>query len=149
MPSYHGFLEFIGLDASDEKWIALAQGLHQGLQRLLELRGQGGRPGNNVSQKIDFVEENNLILLPLPGLGPHLEVLAEQVLEELVLGHVDQLEEVGAEGVSVLLEEVPRVVEHHPGEVVEAEGCVDVRLGLQIVSVVPMLLMQLVQHSLV
>ena len=57
---------------------------------------------------------------------------------------MDQLEEISAESVSVLLEEVPRVIEHNPGKVIEPEGCVDVRLGLQIVPVASVLLMKFV-----
>ena len=42
--THHGFLVLIRLDASYEEWIALAQSLHEGLQRLLELGGEGGSP---------------------------------------------------------------------------------------------------------
>ena len=38
--SYHRFLVLIWLYASYEEWVALRKGLHQGLKRLLELRGQ-------------------------------------------------------------------------------------------------------------
>ena len=62
---------------------------------------------------------------------------------------MDELQQVRAERVAVLLEEVARVVEDHAGEVVEPEGGVDVGLGLQIVAVASVLLVQLVQHSLV
>ena len=127
--THHRLLVFIWFDASDEERIALAQSLHQRLQGLLELRGEGGGA--------------------LPCLRAHVEVLAEEVLQELVLGHVDELQQVRAERVAVLLEEVARVVENHAGEVVEPEGGVDVGLGLQIVAVASMLLVQLVQHSLV
>ena len=62
---------------------------------------------------------------------------------------MNQLKQVGAECIAILLEEVSRVVKYDSGEMIEAEGCVDVRLWFQIVSVVAMLLMQLVQHGLV
>ena len=104
--THHGFLVLIRLDASYEEWIALAQSLHEGLQGLLELGGEGGSP--------------------LPRLRAHVEVLAEESLQELVLRHVHQLEQISAERVPVLLEEGPRVVEHHSGEVVESERGVDV-----------------------
>ena len=104
--THHRLLEFVRFDASNKVRIALPQGFHQRLQGLLELRGQRGRP--------------------LPRLRPHVDVLLEDLLEELVLGDVDQLEQVRAERVPVLLQEPPRVVEHDPGEVVEAERGVDV-----------------------
>ena len=127
--THHWLLVFIWFDASDEERIALTQSLHQRLQGLLELRGEGGGA--------------------LPRLRAHVEILAEEVLQELVLGHVYELQQVRAERVAVLLEEVAGVVEDHAGEVVEPEGCVDVGLGLQIVAVASVLLVQLVQHSLV
>ena len=127
--THHRLLVFIWFDASDEERIALAQSLHQRLQGLLELRGEGGGA--------------------LPRLRAHVEVLAEEVLQELVLGHVDELQQVRAERVAVLLEEVARVVENHAGEVVEPEGGVDVRLGLEIVPVVAVFLVEFVQHCLV
>ena len=104
--THHGFLVLIRLDASYEEWIALAQSLHEGLQGLLELGGEGGSP--------------------LPRLRAHVEVLAEESLQELVLRHVHQLEKISAERVPILLEEGSRVVEHHSGEVVESERGVDV-----------------------
>ena len=35
--THHGFLVFIGFDTSDKEWFALAEGVHEGLQGLLEL----------------------------------------------------------------------------------------------------------------
>ncbi len=43
----------------------------------------------------------------------------------------------------------PGVVEDDPGKVVEAEGGVDVRLGLQVVGVVAVAPVKLVQHCLI
>ncbi len=42
-----------------------------------------------------------------PRFRPHVQIAHEQGLQEPVLGDVDQLEEVGAEGVTVLVEESP------------------------------------------
>ena len=123
--AYQRLLELVRLDAADEEGIALAQGRHEELETLLELRAEGRRP--------------------LPRLRAHGEVAGEDGLEELVLRDVDQLEEVGREGVAVLVEEGPRVVEDDPGKVVKAERGVDVRLGLQVVAVVAVSLMKLVQ----
>ncbi len=51
--------------------------------------------------------------------------------------------------VPVLLQESSCIVEDNPGKVVEAEGCVDVRFGLQVVAIVAMALVQLVEEGLV
>ena len=126
--SHQRLLELVGLDASDEEGVALAEGGHQRLEALLELRAERGRA--------------------LPGLGPHAQVGGEDLLQEAVLGDVDQLQEVGGEGVPVLVEEAARVVEDDAGEVVEAEGGVDVRLGLQVVAVVAVPLVQFVEQCL-
>lgn len=40
---YHRFFEFIRFDTSDEVGVAEVEGVHEGLQGLLELRGQGRR----------------------------------------------------------------------------------------------------------
>ena len=77
---HHWLLELVRLDASDEEGIALTEGGHQHLKTPLELRGQSGSP--------------------LPGLGTHGKIAGEDLLEELVLGHVDQLQQVPAESVS-------------------------------------------------
>ena len=129
MLTHHGFFVFIGFDASDEEGITLAQCLHQRLQGLFKLRGQSW--------------------CSFPCLRPHVEILTEQSLQELVLRDVNQLQQVGAEGVPVLLQEVPGVVEDDPCEVVESEGSVDVRLRLEIVPVVSVFLVEFVQHGLV
>ena len=126
--SHQRLLELVGLDASDEEGVALAEGGHQRLEALLELRAQRGRA--------------------LPRLGAHAQVGGEDLLQEAVLGHVDQLQEVGGEGVPVLVEEAARVVEDDAGKVVEAEGGVDVRLGLQVVAVVAVPLVQFVEQCL-
>ena len=64
-------------------------------------------------------------------------------------GKRDYLKQIRGESVPVLVEEPPGVVEHDPGEVVEPERGVDVRLGLQVVGVVAVTSVQLVQHRLV
>ena len=129
MLTHHGFFVFIRFDASDKERITLAQCLHQRLQGLFKLRRQGW--------------------CSLPRLRAHVEVLTEQGLQELVLRDVDQLQQVRTEGVPVLLQEVPGVVEDDPREVVEPKGGVDVRLGLEIVPVVSVFLVEFVQHCLV
>jgi hypothetical protein len=62
---------------------------------------------------------------------------------------VHQLAQVGAESVSVLLQEAARVVENNPGEVLQAERRVQVRFWLQITSALLMLPVDLAQHGLV
>ena len=126
--THHRLLVFIWFDAADKEGITLTQRLHQGLQGLFELRGKCGGS--------------------LPCLGSHVKILTEKVLQELVLGDVNQLQQVSTECVSVLLQKVPGVVEDDAGKVVEAEGGVDVRLGLQVVAVVAVPLVQLVEQCL-
>ena len=70
-------------------------------------------------------------------------------MQELVLGDVDELEEVGGEGVPVLLEEGPRVVEDDTSKMVEPEASVDVGLGLQVVAVITVTLVELIQQGLI
>ena len=70
-------------------------------------------------------------------------------MEEPIFRDVDQLEEIGRESVSVLVEEPAGVVEDDPGKVVETEGGVDVGLRLQVVRVSPVAPMKLVQHGLI
>ncbi len=53
------------------------------------------------------------------------------------------------EGVPVLFQESSCIIEDDPGEMVEAEGRVDVRLGLQVVPIVAVALVQLVEEGLV
>ena len=75
--------------------------------------------------------------------------IAAQILEKLILGHVNKLEQIGAESVAILLKKISCIIEHNSGKMIETKRGVDVRLGFQIVSVVAMFLMQFVQHSLV
>ena len=70
------------------------------------------------------------------------------MLQEAVLGDVDQLQEVGGKRVPVFVEEAARIIEDDAGKVVETEGRVDVGFGLQIVSVVAMPLVQFVEQCL-
>ena len=88
----------------------MAQGAHQGFQRLLKLRRKSGRS--------------------LSGLGPHIQIPREDPRQEFILGHVDELEEIGRKRVSIFVQEAAGVVEDHAREMVQAEGGVDVRFGL-------------------
>lgn len=60
-----------------------------------------------------------------------------------------QLPQVGAESVSVFLQEAARVVKHNPGEVLQAERRVQVRLWLQVAPALLMLRVDFAQHGLV
>lgn len=126
---HHRFLVFVGLDAPDEEGLAVGQGAHQRVQTLLELGGE--RRG------------------ALPRLRPHANIVCEDLLQEFVVGDGDQLEEVSAERIAVLLQEASSVVEHDSGEVVEAEAGVDVGFRFEVVPVVPVGLVQFGQHRLV
>ena len=70
------------------------------------------------------------------------------MLQEAALGDVDELQEVGGKRVPVFVEEAAGIVKDDAGKVVEAEGGVDVGLGLQIVAVVAVPLMQFVEQRL-
>lgn len=60
-----------------------------------------------------------------------------------------QLAQIGAESVSVLLQETARVVKHNPGKVLQAERRVQVRFWLQVASALLVLRVNLAQHGLV
>ena len=62
---------------------------------------------------------------------------------------MNQLEQICGERVSVLLQEVPGVIEDNSSEVIETKGLVDVGLGLEIIPVVSMPLVKFVQQSLI
>lgn len=125
----HGLLELVGFDAPNEEGLAVRKGLHQQVQTLLELRRQSGSA--------------------LPSLGAHADVVGEQHLQEWVGGDVDELQQVGAQSVPVLLQEASGVVKDDAGKVAQAEGSVDVAFWFQIVTVGAVLLVQLGQHCLI
>ena len=126
--THQRFLKLVWFDAPDEEGVALTEGGHQRLEALLELRAQ--RRG------------------AFPRLRSHAQVRREDLLQEAVLGDVDQLQEVGGKRVPVFVEEAARIVEDDAGKVVETKGRVDVGLGLQVVAVTAMPLVQFVEQCL-
>ena len=62
---------------------------------------------------------------------------------------MNQLEQICGERVSVLLQEVPGVIENNSSKMIETKGLVDVGLGFEIIPVVSMPLVKFVQQSLI
>ena len=80
---HHGLFKLVGFDASHEERVALSECVHQGLQRLFELAGKRR--------------------CSLPGLRAHVQVFRENGLQKSILGDVNQLQEIGGKGVTILL----------------------------------------------
>ncbi len=107
--THHWLLELVWLDAADKERVAGSQSGHEQLQRLLELGGKGGLslPATIIKLKMFFGKS---LFSLLPCLRSHVEVVCEYSLQEPVLADVDKLEEIGAEGVAVLVKEAPEKV---------------------------------------
>ena len=97
----HWFLELVGLDTADEEGLTVGEGLHEEVERFLKLSGEGGGA--------------------LASLRAHPNIVREQQLQEGVGGDCDELEQVCAQRVAVLLEEPSRVVKHDTGEMTKTK----------------------------
>ncbi len=87
----------MNLDAADEERVAHAEGLHEGVQRALELRGQRPRLLGRLRARLDG--------------------LVEELQQELKLRARDHVEQVVRERVAVLLQKRGDVVMHNAGKV--------------------------------
>jgi hypothetical protein len=119
----------VGLDAADEEGIALTQSLHQTIKRLLELRTKSRRL--------------------LACLRTHVELIREDLHQELVLAGGNDLQQIGAESIAVLLQEAFASVHDRAGKVHHTELGIKLRLGLDVVGVLAVAAMKLGQHSII
>eukprot|EP01137_Pigoraptor_chileana_P023535 Opistho-2@89969 len=110
-----GDLCHVGLDAPNEEWIGRAQCRHQLRQRLLELRADG----------------HLLCGAGLATLVARHEML-KQIVHKVRLGLLQQLDEIVAESVAILLEEAFGFVENLSGIVLDAKvGLCETGLGVE------------------